>query len=267
MGRFSKLERETQDALAIPKPSTGTEKSAPAALDEDYDASYYTRKADDAFFTGDFRQGLQLYSRAIQIDNTRHDAWLGQIYCLVELAQGKDADLWTGRALELFPEDPALLSLRAMMYANRGMVKRALNTSDYAISRKGADAHSYVARGYILLQADNRNSGFCFTKAIELAGENDWQIPARIGFIYFKRRNYSRAMDFFQKACSLNLRNFWLWHHLGLCYRKLGFMEKARECFQNALDANPDFEESRNLLTRVAGSSIIERVFRFILRR
>ena len=263
MGRFSKLERETQDALARQKVVKEKAAEKPAPPTEDiYDAPYYIDKADEAFFTGEYKQALKFYSRAIQIDNTLHYPWLGQIYCLIAMEQLKEADLWTGRALEMFPEDSAILSLRAMTYANRGMYKRALNTCDYAITRKGARTHTYIARGYVLLVAGNKNSHFCFMKAMEMAGNRDWKIPMRIGYIYFRNKKYSRALDFFLKACARNISNYYLWHHIGLCYQKLGFGHKALEAFRHALDHNPDYTPAEDALHKASRSSVFSRLFR-----
>jgi tetratricopeptide (TPR) repeat protein len=268
MGRFSKLERETQDALArqkVQELKEGEKPTQPASPKEEYDAPYYIKMADDLFFKGEFREALQSYSRAIQIDSSIHYPWLGQIYCLIEMNQLKEADLWTGRALELFPEDSAILSLRAMMYANRGMYKRAINTSDYAISRKGADPHTYTARGYILLTADNKNANFCFMKAMDLADENDFRIAMRIGLIYLKRKQYSRALDFLLRACAHNVTNYYLWYHMGLCYQKLGFTNKAMESFQLALDQNSEYTPAKDALLKVTHSSVFSRLFRRII--
>jgi len=264
MGRFSKLERETQDALARQK--TLEEKSrelpsAPLPKAEDYDAPYYIDKGDDSFFVGDFKGALQFYSRALKMDNSSFYPWIGQIYCLIEMGQFKEADLWTGRALEMFPEDSSLLSLRAMMYARRGMYKRALNTTDYAISRKGANAHSYIARGYVLLVAENKNSNFCFTKAMELASSSDWKIPMRIGLIYLKDKKYSRALEYLLKACALNVTNYYLWYHLGQCYMKLGFTKKAMDSFQHAMEQNPEYVPAKEAYQKLTGSSVFSRLF------
>jgi len=264
MGRFSKLERETQDALVRQKAKEKKAlKEAPAQISkEEYDAPYYIDRGDEFFFQGNFKEALRCYSRTIQMDNSLHYPWIGQIYCLIEMGQMKEADLWTGRALEMFPEDSSLLALRAVMYANRGMYKRAINTCDYAISRKGASAFTYIARGYVLLLAENKNAHFCFMKASELANANDWKIPMRIGLIYYKKKQYSRSLEYLLKACALNVTNYYLWHHLGLSYQKLGFAKKALDAFQHAIDQNPDYSAASEAMVKLKHSSVFSRLFR-----
>ncbi len=263
MGRFSKLERETQDAIARRKALKEEKRPAPPA-EEVYDAPYYIARGDEAFFTGEFKKALQLYSRAIQVDNTQHSPWIGQIYCLIEMNQLKEADLWTGRALEMFPEDGALLSLRAITYAHHGMLKRALGTSDYALS-KGADIHTWIARGEVLLLADNKNASFCFSKAMEMADTGDWKTPMRIGLIFFRQKAYSQALDYFQKACAINVTNHYLWYHLGKCYHRLGFGQKAIESFRRASEQNPEFREAKEALEKATHTSFLIRIFRRLI--
>ncbi|HOE64021.1 MAG TPA: tetratricopeptide repeat protein [Candidatus Sumerlaeota bacterium] len=266
MGRFTKLERETQDAVVREKPQTSKAEIQPIGKEETYDVAFYIKQGDNAYFHGKYKDAMQFYSRAIQTDNTQHYPWMGQIYCLIELRQLQEADVWCGRALELFPEDGAIISLRAMMYAERGMYKRALSASDYAISRKGANAHAYVARGFVLLKANNKNASLCFMKAMELAGSTDWKIPMRIGMIFFNAKDYTLALDYFQKACANNIANDFLWHHIGLCYQKLGILGKALESFQSALAQNPDNREAQEAIARVSHTSIFSMLIRKIVR-
>lgn len=270
MGRFSKLERETQDALVreeLAEKEALKKQETASVPEEEYDAAYYLEEADRAYFSGNYKQALQLYSRAAQMDTTQHYAWIGQIYSMIEMGQWKDADLWVGRALELFPEDPALLSLRAMSYAKRGMYKRALNTTDYAMTRKGADVHTSIVRGFVLLEADNSNANFCFMKAMETARESDWKTPMRIGLIYLKKKKYSPALEYFNKACAINTTNPYLWYHKGYCCEKLGLGNKALSAYQHAVDLDPEYKTAKNALARVSHSSFLVRLFRRIFNR
>ena len=65
MGRFSNLERETQDALVRQKALGEKKESESPVKDEVYDAPYYINQADEAYFGGNFKDGLKFYSRAM----------------------------------------------------------------------------------------------------------------------------------------------------------------------------------------------------------
>jgi superkiller protein 3 len=260
MGRFSKLEtgkgeepRRAQVRAGLPV------ESLPEA--ETYDYSYYIEEADKHYFTGRYDKALRLYSRALQIDNAQVYPWVGQVFSLLAMDQIKEADLWVIRAIEMFPEDPTLLSLRALVYAHKGMLNRAIGASDYALSR-GATAHAWMARGEILLRAKNKNAPFCFDKAMEAAGRDDWKVAMHIGLVYYRRRMYSSALNYFRRAIVVEMGNYNLWYHLGRCYYRLSFSDEAIEAFNRALEINPDFHEAENGLRDAKSSNFVTRLFR-----
>jgi len=260
MGRFSKLETGKTEAEKAAEPRAGlpVEQLVEA---ETYDYSYYVEEADKQYFTGRYDKALRLYSRALQVDNSQVYPWVGQVLSLLAMDQVKEADLWVTRAIELFPEDATLLSLRALVYAHRGMMNRAIGASDYALSR-GGTPYGWVARGEILLRAKNKNAPFCFDKALEIAGPTNWKIAMQIGLVYFRRRMYSSALNYFRRACAVNMGNFHLWFYLGRCYDRLSFKNEAIEAFNRALEINPDCREAERALSAAKSSNIVTRLFR-----
>ena len=103
-----------------------------------------------------------------------------------------------------------------------------------------------------------------FPFASELANSNDFRIPMRIGLIYLKRKQYSRALDFLLRACACNVTNYYLWYHMGICYQKLGFTNKALEAFQHAQDQNSEYTAAKEALLKLTQSSVFSRLFRRI---
>lgn len=264
MGRFSRLERgKARDVVVKPeRKAEGKERPTTEA----YDFPYYIAQADGQFFHGEYEKALRLYSRALQLDNSQKYPWVGQIFCLLEMNQLKEADLWVARALQLFPEEPSLISLRAIIYAHKGMIRRAIGTSDYALS-KGSSMFAWIARGEVLLMADNKNAHFCFEKAMEMAEFDDWKTSMRIGMVYFKRKANSNALTYLQKACVSNVRNSFLWYHMGLCYHNLGFEQKAMEALKLALEHNPEFRPAERALEMVIRTPFYKRFWRFLTRK
>ncbi len=265
MGRFSKLETGKPDGAGAPKPASPPSPTGPLET-VSYDYGYYVEQADRLFFTGQYAQALRLYSRALQTDNAQVYPWIGQVFSLLAMDQVKEADLWVTRAIEAFPNDATLLSLRALIFALRGMLNRAIGASDYAMTR-GATAYSWLARGRILLEARNTNAPFCFDKALELAGNDDWKTAMHIGLIYFRHRMYSSALAHFRRACAIEMGNYFLWYHLGRCYHYLAFTEEAVQAFHRALELNPDFHEAERALHQAKRSNFLTRFFRRLFRR
>jgi tetratricopeptide (TPR) repeat protein len=264
MGRFSKLERGKGERQTAGKGAVAAVTEAGAA--PAYDAPFYTAQADELFFTGKYEKALRLYSRALQLDNSQKWPWVGQIYCLIEMNQLREADLWVGRALELFPEDATLIALRAVVYGYMGMVKRAVGTSDYALS-KGSTTHSWIARGHVLLVTDNKNSRFCFEKAMEIAESGDWRTPMLIGLVYFRHKSLASALEYFLKAAESNVNNYYLWYHIARCYHHLSFEQKALDAVQRALEIEPQYRPAQRLLRDIAHTPVWKQLWRFLTKR
>lgn len=264
MGRFSKLETETgrPKATAEAQPAVA---GAREVQDETYDYGYYVDKADAHYFSGRYDQALRMYSRALQVENAQVYPWVGQILSLLAMGQVKEGDLWAGRAIELFPDDPTLLSLRALVYAHKGMLNRAIGASDYAMSR-GSSPVAWTARGEILLRAKNKNAPFCFDKAIEEANKDDFRIAMHIGLIQYRHKHYSAALQYFRRALAIETGNAYLWYHVGRCYYRLTFSDQAIEAFGRALEIDPEYRDAERALGDAKSSSFVTRMFRRFFR-
>lgn len=276
LGRFSRLERtvgpagaETDTPPSKPpvKDSQAAHSVAPATPPpEPSDYPTFIQRGDTHFFQGEHEKALRFYSRALQMESTRQYPWIGQIYCLLQMRQLSEADLWIKRALELFPDDPALLSLRSVVLARKGMIKRAIGSSDYAMTR-GSSPFCWLARGEVLLLAENTNAAFCFEKVMESIEPDDWHIPFRIGMIYFEQGLWSSALEYFQKAAARRAANYWLWYHLGLCYMRLAFQQEAIDAFRQSIALNTAFPPAQEALRRATRVGPLSRLFGLFRRR
>lgn len=244
MGRFEKLE-------------PGKEKIKKFAEDfykeeeEDlFDAHQYFMKGDEEYFNGSFEKSIKYYSKSLQLENSRVEAWIGQIYALIALNQYKEADLWSKQGLMLFPDNADIISLRGVNYAQKGFLQRAIGSSDFALE-KGNSKTVWLSRAEILLFAKNKNSLFCFEKAMELAGKEDWKTSMRIGMIFYNHRIYSSALKYLTKACNTNPKNFYLWYLIGKCNDLLNYREKAAEAFKRSTELNPGYLPAKKMLKRI----------------
>ncbi|MGI8905900.1 MAG: tetratricopeptide repeat protein [Candidatus Sumerlaeaceae bacterium] len=268
MGRFSKLEtgtglepvREPAVEEALPRVRRRAEEVPPP---HDYDQGHYLAEADKLYYAGEYQKALRQYSRAMQVDQSAVDPWLGQVMCLVELKQYREASMWALRSLELFPEEPRLVSVQGLTYALGGTIKRALACSDYAISRPvPGSAFVWALRGHILSIADNSNASFCFDKAMEVREKDDWRTPMRIGLLLLQEKKWSRAAEFLQLAVQSNPRNGFLWKKLGLSNEKMGLSQPALEAYQAAMHLNVDDREASACIDRLTSTGLPARVWR-----
>lgn len=278
MGRFSKLETHTpapSPADAAPggrvvRRRAGPEDSSVAAAPPpDYDVHYYLGQGDRCFYGGNYQKALRMYSRAVQEEHSAIEPWVGQIRCLLEMKQAREAMVWVRRALELFPEEPRLISLQGMAYAASGMVERGLQCSDYALARpgqSGADPLVWIVRGAILLQGESRNADPCFAKAMETRPRDDWRTPLSLGLVMIAQKKWTAAADFLDVAAQLQPKNDFLWERLGWARERLGLGARALEAYQTAIQLNPKNRAAEDGLLRLQRSSVWTRLARRLFR-
>lgn len=265
MGRFSKLETGAQDTVAQAQAggaSAKTRAEASPAQEPEYGYAYYAAEADKAFYSGAARRALQLYSRAIQADAAQVAPWVGQILCLLELRQPREAMVWVRRALELFPEDPRLVSLRGAAYAHLGTVQQAIGCSDFALNLSGSDPLVWVLRGEILTVAGNPNAAICFDKAMETRQHGDWQIPMLIGLACLRQKRWAQAADFLKRATQDFQGNDHLWERLGHAQEHLGLAQAALESYRAATHINPQNQAAEDAIRRLTRTPFIVRWLR-----
>jgi len=233
MGRFTKLEIPGQDRL---------DESEEAPRDRDY-----VELGDRCLREGSYEAALRYYSRALAQDNRIEEAWLGQILCLINLGEYKEAVSWADRAAGLFPRSADLLAAKAVAWGRSGNLDKALGFSDSSMKLNEASAFVWWARGDVMIPNNPRTARWCFDKAMEL-GRDDWRLMFWIGKTYLSIDMPAEAKRFLQRAEQLDGDNPVVWHTLGLTYKALGMNKEASRAFQHVLSVNPGREEARREL-------------------
>ncbi len=216
------------------------------------DAAYFQGVADLDFLDGDHEAALRGYSRALQEDPALLACWVGQVRALVELGELKEAEMWADKALERFPEDPGLLSAKALAVLRTGWPERAMAYSDNAMSREGAGPFAWLARGEILLARDSRSAEHCFGRAVAACGSAAERGRVRASVATTLRRfgRFTAALRFAQEAVQDIADSAAAWLELGRCQQALGFAECDRS-FAQAVQLAPGSEAARRALRGV----------------
>jgi tetratricopeptide (TPR) repeat protein len=259
MSRFSKLELHDREPGRAP--ATTREAVNPLArAEDDLTAHGLLNRGLEHLFDNRAQEALRLFSRALAEEPTLLEAWAGQIEALIGMDQLREADVWTGRALERFPDDVTLTSLRAVLLARQGMTNRGIGTSDYAMAQ-GEALFAWIARGEVLLIAGNANANFCLDKALAEAPGNDWMNPTRVGLVHLRHRQPAKALEAFQRAVSVEPTRARLWSLIAECQLRLGLNEKAVESARRALELDPGQTAHEDLLRRAAGTGVLQRLW------
>lgn len=252
-GRFSRLETGT---------SREAQKEAPLAEEREAQKEYGAQplsydeimhQADVAFYEGHFPQALRLYSRALQEETRYPEPWIGQLLSLLLQNQTREAAVWSKRAAEAFPTHPTILSVQGLVMAMQGMTKRGLGASDYAMSLEQPSALCWLARGWLLLEADNENWRVCMSKAADLAGPYDWRVRQIAGLVLERHRKFVCAREYYEAATAEQASCAFLWYRLGLVYSRLGMVLKAVEAQKHALEIRPNFAQAERALKKDSG--------------
>ena len=251
MGRFSRLETGTSAPPREQAASAGNEAPANEAHPEP-DAAGYIELGDRALFGDEPRAALRWYSKALDLDGTRLEAWTRMI--MAQLLGGKrgEADSWIGRALAAFPGEPALLALRGVEQAHQGLRKQALASCDAALERAGEDPLVHVARGQALLLAGSGNAFHCFNQSVKLAPQDEWKTPMLVGLILRRQRIRVKAIGYFMQAAERNEREPLIWYQVGLCRAEMGRRRQALHALATARELCPPEDP---LLARIERAS------------
>jgi tetratricopeptide (TPR) repeat protein len=87
-----------------------------------------------------------------------------------------------------------------------------------------------------------------------------------VGMVYYRMRMYTSAVEHLQRACSTEMRNAYLWYHLGRCYQQLSFDAQAVKAFERALELDPGYRAAERGLGEAKSANFVARFFRRLFR-
>jgi tetratricopeptide (TPR) repeat protein len=239
MSRFEHLEIEAQ-----------TKQVAPADSGLSYDEVHYSQLARKSEFQGEFETALRYYSRSLQYKTEHLPAWLGQIFCLIDLGEFHEAVVWAERGLEILGEQKDILATKAMAIGRQGDLGRALAYSDQAMRLPGPAVTLWLCRGDLLMAEDIRKAEFCLSKALE----NDRQNPytyLRAAISCLSVRQADDALEYLSRARELYPKGAFIHFLIGQAQAVCGQNRLASQAWQNALKLNPQLQVCADAIWRL----------------
>ena len=228
MARFDKLEFNARN-----RPSPEPTERDPLVRD----AGYWMNKADESRRSGLYEDALKYYSRALELDRSLVAGWVGQVQMLVQLEEYPEAELWSRKGLELFPNNGELMAGRAQAFCRMGDMKQAHALCDGSLQQAGQSAYRWLVRGEIMVAARQDMDRYCFDKAQEL--DADWLVPLEAARIELYYHRPSKALGRVRRALELAPEAHYAWYVQGICQAELGLTRAARESFQRCLELFP----------------------------
>lgn len=250
MGRFDKLEVSSEQPDKRPSSKESHARRDVAWLEQ----------AIEERRCGHYENALRLYSRTLEDDKSLVTGWLGQVQMLVLLDEAVEAELWSRKALELFPGNGDLMAGRAQGLGRNGDTTQALVLSDGSLKQTGQSAYRWQVRGELMAATKQETDRHCFDKAVQ--ADPDWLVPLEIACIYLNLDLPGRALDRARRAVELAPNRYYAWFVQGRAERELGLASAAKS-FQRCLDLCPKHAEAeRSLMELDQGGWSLKRLWR-----
>ena len=111
----------------------------------------------------------------METDRSLVAGWTGQVQMLVQLEEYPEAELWSRKGLELFPNNGELMAARRQAFCRMGDMQQAHALCDGSLQQAGQSAFRWLVRGEIMVAAGQNMDRYCLDKAQEL--DTDWLVP------------------------------------------------------------------------------------------
>lgn len=240
------------------EPQPGRGGPAPQAAPEK-DAAHWLRLADEQRRSGSHESALRFYSRSLEVDRTGVTGWLGQVQMLVQLGEYPQAETWSKKALEIFPQHAELLAAQAQARCRMGSLPDALALSDASLSRPGESAYRWLVRGEIVLAQRTRGDDHCFDKATAI--DRDWLVPLEAATACLFHDAPAKALARAHTAVERAPAAPRAWYVQGLCQRRLGMEAPALKSFSRVLELSPQHADARARLAEKGRGGWLGRLF------
>jgi tetratricopeptide (TPR) repeat protein len=202
------------------------------------DSGYYLREALDLELAGRHERALNKYSAALGEDPLCITAWAGQLWMLLYLEDPAEAEIWSDKALQSFPNDPDVLALKSLAQWRCGFETSARNLNDAALSAARDSANVWLARGEIQIGGDMKSASACFVRAVAAPGQKG-VCHLRAGDILVRSGKFAAAIEYHRKATRILPGSSWAWYGYGRAQREVGNERYALAAFDRALDLSP----------------------------
>jgi tetratricopeptide (TPR) repeat protein len=259
--RFDRLEFEEPEPRHPPQAAASASSSSAAAaahelfprgVEDERDEHHWIRVAGDERRGGLHENALRYYSRALELNKSLVEGWVGQVQMLIALGEFPEAELWSRKALELFRNNAELLAARAQALCRTGDLRGAQASCDAAIGQQGMFSYPWVARGELMLARRERTEEYCFDKAVQL--DADWLVPLEIGSVYEFYGRHAKALTRTRQAVEKAPDQPYCWFRQGECELALDLVKPAEKSFQRCLQLAPKHENARTALWTISRS-------------
>jgi hypothetical protein len=243
MSRFANLEFELP---ALPIAGAPPTEELP-----ERDEHYFHALGVSAWLAGDFEEALLNFSRSLGERSAFYEGWFGQLRMLLELAEHREARLWSDQALKLFSGHHELLSIAALAALRDGQVKRARELADQALERPDPTWYVWLARAEVLQPHRGGILEACLRNAAAAAGPDVHVERLEAGRLLMRCGQPAAALEWLAPAAAAMPVSALALYELGRCQAALSLPDAA-VTLRHCLVLRPAWREANTALRQAA---------------
>jgi len=189
--------------------------------------------------------GLVMISNKIQSQNNKIDSIIELGNDMISLNDYKEAKEKFEKALEINESYPPAIEANVRALILMGKHNKADKILDEAIKENPYYMPFYLYKGETDIEKENfEDAKLVLNKAIDIADDPDQEmlnkIYVNLGAAYQKTEDFSKALEYYNKALEINKQNPKVFIYRGYLYFKKEKYKEAIDDFKTVLDLDPN---------------------------
>lgn len=140
---------------------------------------------------------------------------------------------------------------KAIEFYNRNNTEMALAAFDRCISLGINPEMSYYKRGNCKTALGNVNGAIADLEYVVRLNPKHYEAHFNLGGLHLDKENYDRAIDYYQKAVTINTQSDNGFYRLAEAYQRKGQKKMAAQYCEKSLAINPDNAYAKELLKKL----------------
>ncbi len=226
-GALEEIERLKEEIAGL-KQSTKKQEQYAVAVKE-LSATDWFEKGVKFYGPGNFKEALNAYNKAIQLNPQYAEAYIGRGAAYADLGNNQQAINDFTKAIQLNPKDTLAYLNRGAAFYRLGDYQEAINDLSRAIKSNPLNIEAYIMRGIAYDKLGNYQQAVNdFTKTTQLDPQNA-SVYIKLGLAYGNSGNYQKAINAYNKAIKVFPKYSEAYYRRGAAYLKLNNEQKGIE--------------------------------------
>ena len=192
-----------------------------------------------------YEEALKYFERALEYNPGYFKAWYGKGMALYKLEKYEEALICADKCLEMKPEKSDTWVIKGNLFIEKNRVEKAIECYDKALELNPCNINALKYKASLLTAMRYyREAIACYDRTLEIDPKNIEALGIK-GTIHSTVLNeHEQGMACFDKL--LEDYNDWaiLWYFKGYCLSGLSKYKEAIECYDKALELEPDYPEA-----------------------